>query len=181
MNFVPNIIGYHANDKEKCKNFVGKSIYIFSEDTYWLGYGMYFWDTFSNAVYWKTEKFRKHQYIDCVWIVKANILVEDILDLTDTEIVTQFEELWNNYSNMKEIEIAEQNEIPIGKKIDMMFDFYELKYKVIKCCGNYHRITDSSIFSNTKKCRITQKSKVIYSVRNKDAVKNQVFIEEYMR
>ena len=59
MNFVPNIIGYHANDKEKCQKFVENSICIFSEDTYWLGYGMYFWDTMSNAVYWKTEKFRK--------------------------------------------------------------------------------------------------------------------------
>lgn len=63
----------------------------------------------------------------------------------------------------------------------MIFDFYDLKYKVIKCYGNYHKITDSSIFSNTKKCRITQKVKVIYSVRKEEAIKNQMFIEEYMR
>jgi len=178
MDMIPNIIGYHTNDKDRCEKFINNFECIFSEDTYWLGYGMYFWDTKSNAVYWKNEKFRKHKNINIIWIVKANIILDSILDLTDTENAEDFENLWNEYIQKENISDAQ---IPIGKKIDILFDFFELEYKAVKCFGDYYNniyIKNQDIFKTTK---ITQKIKTIYCVKNSENIKYPTFSEEFKR
>ena len=74
-----NIIGFHTNTKDKIKNFIEKGIPITSEDTTWLGTGMYFWDNLSNAKYWKNEKIRKNEGSEeTIKIIKANIIIDDI-------------------------------------------------------------------------------------------------------
>ena len=55
-----NTKAYHVNDEERCKKFIeNKDYIIISDDTFWLGNGMYFWDNNSNANYWLKEKQRK--------------------------------------------------------------------------------------------------------------------------
>jgi len=184
MKLIPNIIGYHTNDKTRCENFIKNSIGIFSEDTHWLGYGMYFWDNKSNATYWKDEKFRKHKEINVLWITQANIIIDEILDLTDIEVAKTFEKLWEDYSSKKGFLQNENNEIPIGKKIDMLFDFYDElsnEYKVIKCYGQYKGIKDLNIFYRTNNCKITNKVRVIYSVRDEKKISNPKLLEECLR
>lgn len=181
MQLIPNVIGYHTNDKNRSIKFINNLSCIFSEDTHWLGYGMYFWDNLHNAVYWKTEKFRKHKKINEIWITKSNVLLDNILDLTDTTEAKNFELLWNDYANKKDYNTAQSNNIPIGEKIDRLFDFYDLKYLSIKCYGKYTKIRDLDLFNNTKGCKITQRVKVIYSIRDKCKIKNPVFVKEYKK
>ena len=53
---TPNIIAYHTNYDFKCNHFIKTKTPIISEDTYWLGDGMYFWDNLSNAKFWVNKK-----------------------------------------------------------------------------------------------------------------------------
>ena len=76
MELRTNIIGYHVNDKDRCQKFIDEEeIIIFSEDIYWLGYGMYFWDNQANAKYWIQEKKRKDKTVEYIAQVKANIFI----------------------------------------------------------------------------------------------------------
>lgn len=175
---LPNIIGYHANDRERIDKFISLNIPIFSNDTHWLGYGMYFWDNFSNAEYWKDQKFKKHSQICELAIIKVNIIIDEILDLTDLENAKLLDRLWSKY-----VEKTGKNEnIPLGKKIDILFGLFpDLKrqYKVIKCFGKYKdELKNLEIFEDT---RIMQGAKTIYCVRETKKIKNPVLYKEYKK
>jgi hypothetical protein len=59
---APIIKVYHCNLSEKCNEFISENKLLESNhpyDSLWLGKGMYFWDNFGNAKYWKNEKLKK--------------------------------------------------------------------------------------------------------------------------
>lgn len=72
------MIGYHANDRSRCSEFITNRNYLIidSNDTDFLGKGMYFWEHESRAEWWLTEKHKES-------IVKAELNLTDVLDLTD--------------------------------------------------------------------------------------------------
>ena len=80
------IKGFHANYEEKCKRFVEDGKLITSKDTTFLGKGMYFWDNQHNSKWWK-EKKKRDSVQSVVRIVTARIDIEEILDLTDEDVV----------------------------------------------------------------------------------------------
>lgn len=173
-----NIIGFHTNNKKKIKNFIEKGIPIISEDITWLGRGMYFWDNISNAKYWKNEKIRKGEVLEKdIDIIKANIIIDDILDLTDKETCEAFNYLWNGISYKKRCKIKDNE---LGKKIELIFEMYSYlkeSIKVIKCFGNYKNNIDKFDFLNGS--RLTLNSKTIYCVIDYNCIKNPKIIENY--
>lgn len=171
-----NIIGFHTNTKDKIKNFIEKSIPITSEDTTWLGTGMYFWDNLSNAKYWKNEKIRKNEGSEeTIKIIKANIIIDDILDLTDSDICNSFNFMWNSISPSERSNIKDNE---LGKKIDLMFKTYYEFYKdvkVIKCFGEYKnsKRNDLDFLISTK---LTLNAKTIYCVRDYSCIKKPITV-----
>ncbi len=168
---IPNIIGYHANEKQKCTDYIERGIFIKSNDTYWLGDGMYFWDNHSNAIYWMNEKIRKSEAV-CVSIIKANVIIDKLLDFTDLETLKRFDKLWSYFCEKRN----ESIKLPLGKKIEMLFDFFEdleNEFNVLRVNADYNKTPDISfLYSGNNK--VTHKIKTIYCVRNNDVIKNAV-------
>lgn len=182
MELRANIIGYHVNDKDRCEKFVNDDEYIiFSNDTCWLGYGMYFWDNQANAKYWMAQKKRKEKTMQYIGQVQANIFIDKLLDLTDEDVLDAFDRLWEQYCNREKIN---KNQ-PIGIKLDKLFDFFKLvddSFKVIRVFGKYENsIERNFLIYQTKKdnssVKLTNKIKMVYCVRSCEYVRNRTLEE----
>lgn len=179
-----NIIGYHVNDEERCKKFISDEDYlIYSKDTMWLGFGMYFWDNNANADYWISQTKRKKPKTKKIAKVMCNIYIDSLLDLTDNDTLNTFEELWQEYCKKEKCEVSEK----LGIKLDRIFDFFEVidnTFKVVKVYGKYEKTpTRKFIDSNYLGKRIgtndfpTHKVKCIYSVRDMNYIINRRLVE----
>lgn len=169
------IIGYHAKDCTKCDNFL-KGEFVVSEDSFWLGNGMYFWDNLSNAEYWNNEKVKKREVasLEKCKIVRAEISCEDFFDFTDRNIQNRFQELWDKIKNRDSVK--RKNIKGFGDKIDCVFSFYPF----LNDCSVIKAIADYSIAFKTKKKRMNHPVfenanfvstiKTIYSVRKGNAI-----------
>ncbi|PTX21553.1 hypothetical protein C8N40_102529 [Pontibacter mucosus] len=167
---IPNIVGFHTNSKSKCSSFL-RGGFLFSHDTFWLGYGMYFWDNFSNSKWWKKERLRKDK-INCS-IVAANLELSNLLDLTDEDVATEFQNLWTEYCRLNNDSINQ----PLGKKIDLLFDYFSLEdqFKVVRGIGNYpNRRTYTFLhWEGRRSPSIDNKARMIYVVRQREALSNE--------
>ena len=178
----PNVNVYHANDRLKVENFLETNELIISKDTNWLGSGMYFWDNLSNAKYWKNEKLRKNETID-IKIIKGKIFLEKLLDLTDEETVKKIDKTWDIISKDSEIKKMEIKKIELGRKLDIIFDFYkahlskEFDYNVIKCLGSYKRnlMGNLDLFSESN---LTLSNKIIYSIKESICIGKFEIVDE---
>ncbi|CAI3619779.1 MULTISPECIES: hypothetical protein [Clostridium] len=133
-----NSIGYHVNDKKRCLKFIEEENYlIISEDVFWLGWGMYFWDNAGNAKYWLEQKTYKNKN-DEYTCTKSNIYTDEefCLDLTDNETRDLVKKLWENYCTLKK----EKREQPLGIKIDKLINFFDIleDTKVVRGIGDYN-------------------------------------------
>ena len=177
-----NVDVYHANDRLKVENFLKTNELIISKDTNWLGSGMYFWDNLSNAKYWKNEKLRKNETID-IKIIKGKIFLKKLLDLTDEETVKKIDKTWDIISKDSEIKKMEIKKIELGRKLDVIFDFFSEKdskifdYNVIKCLGSYKRDLMRSLDSFSKS-NLTLTNKTIYSVKENTCISKFKIIDE---
>ena len=158
---MPSIVGFHTNDEKRCLKFVREDVVINYQDVQWLGFGMYFWDNLGNAKYWLGEKRRKHPKVAKWLIVQAEVDTSNLLDLADDEILGFLNQLWERYCEKKKC-LKEQ---PLGKKIDMLFDFVDSLnvYKVIKGFGSYEWIIKADFLGDS---RIVNNIKTIYCVRS---------------
>ena len=167
ITIKPKIIGYHVNSKEKCQPFLEDDKFIISKDIHWLGNGMYFWDNMANANYWVRKK--KKESLSDIWILQAVISLEDYLDLSDEEILDQFNQLWvaylkkkNYYHKGKYIKL----DSPLGVKLNLLFDFYNnlnKNFKVIKAVGMYENRRERDFLNGsmvTNKIKILDKEKL---------------------
>ena len=181
----PNIDVYHANDELKIENFLKTNELIISKDTNWLGKGMYFWDNLSNAKYWKNEKLRKRETTD-IKIIKGKIFLEKLLDLTDEETVKYIDDIWSFISKFSEIQKIKIEKAELGRKLDVIFDFYKnipgkeskiFDYNVIKCLGSYRKNLMGSLdlFSESN---LTLSNKIIYSVKENICIGKFEIIDE---
>lgn len=166
---IPNIIGYHTNSKEKCERYINEGIFIESKDIRWLGCGMYFWDNFSNAVYWKNEKIRKMEAKD-LFVIKANVLIDELLDLTDLQVLEFINQMWDLYCERIN---RKKRKAPMGKKLDALFKMFEEldeSYSVMKVNGFYKKTPVSDFFVESNNSMITNKIKTIYCARRREKV-----------
>lgn len=176
---LPNIIGYHCNSKEKCDAFLrdDKHLVVYN-DTYWLGKGMYFWDTLASASYWEAEKKRKGD--EGLLIVQANILLDDLLDLTDQRIAQEIAGIWLEYCKIKE----EPQSQPLGVKLDKIGTFFQKQNRffpnVIKVHGLYPRIKPLPFLHETpaksQYPQATNMVRSIYCVKNSNKVLNRTLV-----
>ncbi len=175
---IPNIIGYHTNSKEKCERYINEGIFIESKDIKWLGCGMYFWDNISNAIYWREEKIRKMEAAELL-IIKANVLIEELLDLTDLQVLEFINQMWDLYCERIN---RKKRKAPMGKKLDALFKMFEEldeSYSVMKVNGFYKKTPVSDFFVESNNSMITNKVKTIYCVRRKEkAVEAEIFEKE---
>lgn len=172
---MPNIIGYHANDRDRCSEFVNYRTIITSEDTHWLGLGMYFWDNLGNAKYWLLEKKRKAQEVISWSIVQANINLDQLLDITDEDILDTLNKLWYEYCAKSH----RNSNAPLGKKIDILFEYFSLlssNYCTIKGHGKYDRVQSEFLVGSY----LVSNIKTIYCVRNSTDrnIYNRKFVSE---
>ena len=177
-----NIDVYHTNDELKVENFLKTNELIISKDTNWLGSGMYFWDNLSNAKYWKNEKLRKKETTN-IKIIKGKIFLEKLLDLTDVETVRSIDKIWNVISNSSKIQKMKIEKAELGRKLDVIFDFFSEKeskifdYNVIKCLGSYKRDLMRSLDSFSES-NLTLTNKTIYSVKENNCISKFEIIDE---
>lgn len=185
---VPFIIGYHANSEKKCKSYIKNNKIIYSEDKYWLGYGMYFWDLLSQAEYWAKEK--KMKEYKRVWIVKSDILLDDVLDMSDNKVCELINELKNKFLKKEN----SKRKLEMGEALDEIFKYYkEFKPKVIKAVAYYESIgkNKKSIAENNrlaldKKKEINKtgliiggSSKIVYCVKDSNNLRNKKEVKRY--
>ena len=177
MELIPNIVGYHANDEQRCRQFLNGETIISSSDVHFFGFGMYFWDNLSNARYWAKEKRRKNSdsTISQWWIVRAHINTSDVLDLTDEQILDTVNKLWVQYCRLSKCNVN----APLGKKLDILFDYFECLsvYTIIKGNGRYDRIhrvefLDGSYIVNNIKCMYCVKCRTVLLSRALEEVAN---------
>lgn len=175
MQIRPNIIGYHVNDMERCSKFIEDNEYMIdSNDTEWLGYGMYFWDNRANADYWVTQKKRKDN-IDEISMVSSNIFIDKILDLTDIDQIKVFEKLWNEYCEKEKCSKKQ----PLGVKLDRLFDYFDILregIKVIKVYGRYYKTPYIKFIPydrKSKECEPIYHVKCIYLVKDNKYIVNR--------
>lgn len=171
----PNLILYHCNDIKRCHKFLKDTNYLIAtkEDGKWLGSGMYFWDNTGNAEYWFKEKKKKDSDMEFI-IVKAQVVLNKLLDLTDKNVCKSMELLWTSYKNA----IHKNDDVDTGKKINILFDYYQQifkpEYNVVKVFGQYR--DDNTFIEYNPNSKIPQPTlgvKCIYCVKAKECIINR--------
>lgn len=166
-----NVLGYHVNDIERCAKFIeDKNYLIISNDKFWLGKGMYFWDNNANANYWMKEKKRKDPHNKYVKVI-ANIYTDEdiLLDLSNKEVVNLVGEIWKEYCKKNNEKINQ----PLGVKIDKILKFFEedfIDIKIIKGIGEYKKSNTDGKYCGPK---INFNHKVIYCIRHHEIAINR--------
>lgn len=175
------VILYHSDEENKCKEFLDKNGLIISgnsRDDIWLGKGMYFWDNMGNANWWRHKQCNKNpgkQYN----IVIANVVLNNLLDLTDYDVYMKLDELWKQICQMCNLD----SDVPLGGKLNFLFDSFnfEEKYDVIKVYGKYNNTPNKGFFKfdyKTMKSEPTIGVKCIYSVRKESCIIEKEMVKE---
>ena len=164
---MQQIDGYHANDQERCKQFLTDNnfLIICYSDTDYLGTGMYFWNHEADARWWKS-----HKHKEC--IVKAKINLDAMLDLTDDDVVKSLAKSYERISRaiiiQYEKKAGKKNidlKKAVGLKLDMLYEafpVYMKKFDVLKGRRDYERKQESDFLFGTK---LSTKSLDIYCVK----------------
>lgn len=169
---IENVIGYHVNEKLKCKKSLKDVKELWSKDKTWLGDGIYFWDNVSNANYWVGKKLKEHK---SVIILKTHIFLNEVLDLTSEETNDYINKLWLEFSKRSAL-IKEGKSYELGEKLNFLINMVELDAKVIKAVGVYYR-DYRSIFDGVVK-NLTQHCKTVYCVRDISKIHKLEILEE---
>ena len=106
--------GYHANDRARCTRFIGEPDYLIidSDDTDYLGKGMYFWEHKSRAEWWLLEQNKES-------IVSAELDLGSMLDLTDDAILSFIGGIANKFTSAMRGKGIKQNQM--GLKLNYLF------------------------------------------------------------
>lgn len=178
----PVSILFHCNDLYRCQRFVENGDLISSvEDGDWLGSGMYFWDNLANTLYWYNDKI-KHDEKQKYAIVKAAVSLENLLDLTDTDICHTLDKLWNELC--KTLSLDEEQIDDMGYRLNCLYrifpEFIE-KYKIVKVFGQYPRTPRNHWFNKYNKTNQEYKIqptiniKCIYCIKDKGIILERAF------
>ncbi len=193
MNSYDNIIsGYHCNEKNKLNEFINNGKILVSEDTHYLGDGMYFWDNTYDLAYWKEIKIKQASKGDTITSIKAKICYKDeeLMDLTTQDqfnILLDIKKMLLNKTNNKNQKL--------GEIINKIFNSPDKEIRdIVKCIKvlkinlfykNLERKTNSSIqyYSDTlyNNQKITLGIRTFYCVKcDKNALFSEI-IEEVIK
>lgn len=150
--------GYHANDRARCTRFIGEPDYLIidSDDTDYLGKGMYFWEHKSRAEWWLLEQNKES-------IVSAELDLGSMLDLTDDAILSFIGGIANKFTSAMRGKGIKQNQM--GLKLNYLFErekFLDNHFTSVR--GHfYYKNRNEPDFLNGS--RLTGKCVDIYIVR----------------
>ena len=166
------MVGYHANDRKRCSKFVNENSFLVIDvkDTDFLGTGMYFWEHQSRAEWWLEEKNKES-------IVKAELDLSKMLDLTDDEKLSYIEKIADLfYASMLRAGIKPEQ---VGLKLDYLFEvnkWLSESYETVKAHFYYERKDESAFLFGSK---LTGKCVDIYTVRgNPEVAKNREWVKK---
>jgi len=153
------MIGYHANDRSRCSEFITNRNYLIidSNDTDFLGKGMYFWEHESRAEWWLTEKHKES-------IVKAELNLTDVLDLTDDEKLQYISRIADKFNSVMQQEGIKPAQL--GLKLNYLFETCKIlsdTYTGIKAHLYYEKKPEADLLYGSK---LTGKCVDVYTVRN---------------
>lgn len=170
---IPNIIGFHANNHQKTRAFVDDGLLAYSDDTDYLGYGMYFWDNLSNARYWAGQKIKKEHLRYC-YISSANVIVIDpVLDLTDKNTIGLIRRLWLEFCKLQGAEKSQ----PLGVILNTLYEYFDDtlgSMKVAKCIGSYEKWSKNTFLLELTNNYIDDRPKTIYTVKCDSKTRNHL-------
>ena len=162
--------GFHANDKARCEKFLSDYTYlIISEDTDFLGDGMYFWEQQSRAEWWLKEK---HKDV----IVSAEIITDDLLDLNDPMVCSKIQHVYERIGSAvknRYIRKYPNMDIQTGVKLNVLFEmcsFYMNTFKVIRGTRVYD-IEEPLFLTNSK---LSSRAVDIYCIRAPEVATKRV-------
>lgn len=162
--------GFHANDKTRCEKFLSDYSYlIISEDTEFLGNGMYFWEQLSRAEWWLKEK---HKDV----IVSAEIITDAMLDLNDPAVCSRIQHLYERIGSAvrnRYIKKYPKMDIQTGVKLNVLFEmysFYMNAYKVVRGTRVYD-IEEPLFLANSK---LSSRAVDIYCIRTPEVATKRV-------
>lgn len=167
-----SVPGFHSNDSARCERFLKEDSFIIvcTTDTEFLGTGMYFWGTESEARRWKVEQ-------DKEMIVKASLNLDNLLDLTDQEMVEGVTRTLERFDALKYISrddprrkyLKSMKNAP-GISLDAIFqafpDYYG-QFNIIKGRQYSPKREESEFFFGS---RLTIKAIDIYCARNAEPI-----------
>lgn len=156
--------GFHANDKTRCEKFLSNYSYlIISEDTDFLGNGMYFWEQQSRAEWWLKEK---HKDV----IVCAEIITDDMLDLNDPVVCSKIQHLYERIGSAvknRYIKRYPKMDMQTGVKLNVLFESfssYMNAFKVVRGTRIYD-IEEPLFLVNSK---LSSRAVDIYCIKTPD-------------
>lgn len=174
---------FHADSVHSNKLFVNEGILLNAKDErIWLGAGMYFWDTKSNAEYWKKIK-KRHNNSGKYSIIKASLRCnnKDLLNLTDEDSVNELQEYVEEcakiYCQQRDEEI-DLSKMKPGEIINFAYKCSKLynpdkTFKCVKGIGLYKKHGDNFVVNEDRHglpIHLTSRGKIIYSVREKETL-----------
>ena len=162
--------GFHANDKIRCEKFLSDYNYlIISNDTDFLGNGMYFWEQQSRAEWWLKEKLKDV-------IVSAEIITDAMLDLNDPDVCLKIQHLYERIGNAvrnRYIKKYPKMDMQTGVKLNVLFEIfnsYMSAFKVIRGTRIYD-IKESLFLANSK---LSSRAVDIYCIRTPEVATKRV-------
>lgn len=165
------MIGYHANDRNRCDRFINSHEYLIidSKDTNFLGKGMYFWEHQSRAEWWLREKHKES-------IVCAELNLERMLDLTDDEKLKYIGNIANKFDFVMRKKGIKQGQI--GSVLNYIFEnvsFLAENYTSIRGHFSYENKKEPDFLYGSK---LTGKCVDIYLIRsNPDLVTKRLWVK----
>lgn len=156
---------FHVSSHENINDFLRNKQIRLSNHPYddkWLGCGMYFWDNLGNANFWKLEKEKKS--IDCT-ILKCPAFIEedDLLDLTDNDILNTYEEIINQPMFRS---LIKDEKYSFGQKIDFICSLFHKS--IVKGYGKYQYKIHDFLYGS----RLTNQVKCVYCIKQDFDINN---------
>ena len=172
---------YHSNTSKECKKFIDDKKYLVisqnEKDDIWLGRGMYFWDNYGNAKWWNEKQYKRNPE-EKYEIVRANVNMEKMLDLTDYEVYVTMEHIWQEIC----VKLGIEGDIPLGNKLNIMMDYkFKTAYSVIKVIGKYNNTKAYGLFKfdyRSRKAEPTMTAKCIYNVRKSECIIETEYVND---
>ena len=170
-----SVPGFHTNDSERCEKFLSDESYIIEckTDTDFLGTGMYFWGTESDAKWWMREKGKDT-------IVKATLSLDNLLDLTDREIVERVQLALDKVDAVKYLEKGDVRKKYVkalqkapGVSLDALFQAFPKvfgKYDLLKGRQNSQHRTEMDFLYGT---RLTTLARDMYCAKNVNPISDR--------
>lgn len=152
---------YHVDTIKNNKDFLTKHSFeqFHVKDDDWGGDGVYFWDNIGNAKYWLTGHWKNDKEQASIVQVELQVNINDILDLSEPIIVSEFEGTVNKMINWAQNQKdpflkAQAHKIWTSKHKGEIINFYanllqrmnEDVFKVTKIIGLYPNAAETEFF-----------------------------------